>query len=85
MNSDDLLKIERQGYDFVRALIPHLESGSWRNPVEYLWEAVTYHRRHHRIVPGRMPPEYWRHSKFGVDRAFFAGAETAIREYEAQQ
>lgn len=87
MNAEELSKIERQGYDFVRALIPHLDwvVTEWGDlaPRTRLWFVVLEWRSFDRHTP-RKPPEEWR-ALLLPDEVFFAGAETAIREWVAGQ
>lgn len=83
MSTDDLLKIEQQGYDFVRALIPHLATASRSDEASYLWDVVTAHRLFKQFDARRSPKE-WRLLNTR-DGSFYAGAETAVREFEARQ
>lgn len=86
INIDDLPAIEAQGYTFVKTLIPcvQFQARITRTASEVLWNAALNWRQWGPTV--RRPPNEWRclgpqriHAKC---RAFFAGVETAIREFE---
>jgi hypothetical protein len=88
-NVGQLLEIERQGAEFVRALIPLLPSTSTGNSAgSTLWQQTSLWRGHCFIQYERIAPDGWRKAALtGLgwtrDYAFFAGAESAIQEYEA--
>lgn len=83
MNTYELIKIEQQGADFVRAMIPFLHTTLYADKVWHLWRMVMAHRGHQES-PRKSPIE-WRSYRNGhiEEYAFAAGAEQAIRDYEA--
>lgn len=75
--------IEKQGYDFVQAMIPLLGSTSYADKAKCLWN-MSLAWRGHLESPRKSPEEWLSYVDGHLDEyAFAAGAERAVREWEA--
>jgi hypothetical protein len=76
---------EQDGYAFVQALVPYVETSVHLKRGTALWHAVLAWRG--KLESPRKSPEEWRSYTDGAlwDYAFAAGAEQAIREWEDRQ